>query len=46
MQLKEQSVSGNCNRKLFKKEKRNLTIILVFFELSYLLRFMWDSFIR
>ena len=46
IRVKERSLGGIRDQFTFKKEKCNLAIILFFFELSYLLRFIWDNFIE
>ena len=38
-------VGGSNNQEQFRREKSNLSVILIFFELSYLMRFIWDKFI-
>ena len=45
IRAKERSAAGSDAPQSFYREKRNLSIILFFFELSYLVRFLWDKFI-
>ena len=46
IRAKNQSqIGGSNHQEQFRREKFNLSVILIFFELSYLLRFVWDVFI-